>query len=125
MNLLSRFNDHERKKQREIEQKRLAEEEKKYLGLKPKPDINPKSRKIAQQTSHKPIYERFEKILEDKKKKMEQNQQDKKAKEEEEYEKFISEYESHVKLHTEDCRNSDTFFHDMVTWKSKLDKQKE
>lgn len=52
------------------------------MGLKSKPDINEKSRKMATETSYKPIYERYDKIVEDKKKKLESHQENKKLNEE-------------------------------------------
>ena len=40
--------------------------------MKEKPSINEKSKLIAAELSQRPIYERFDKIVEDKKKKMEE-----------------------------------------------------
>lgn len=48
------------------------------FSVKPKPEINAKSRQMAQQISHRPIYERFDQIVQEKKKKIETNQENKK-----------------------------------------------
>jgi hypothetical protein len=61
------------KKEKDLEEMRKAEEEKKYQKLKSKPDINQKSKQIAIENSHKPIYERTDQIMESRKKKMAQN----------------------------------------------------
>jgi hypothetical protein len=52
----NRYQDYQMKKEKDLEEMRKAEEEKKYQKLKQKPDINQKSKQIAIENSHKPIY---------------------------------------------------------------------
>lgn len=63
--------------------------------------------------------------MQDKKKKMETIQENKKIHEEEEYEKFMEEFKKHSKIEPEACRDINTYFHDMMAWKTKLEKARE
>jgi hypothetical protein len=44
------------------------------MKLKAKPDINSKSKQIVQESHYRPIYERYDKILEARKKKYVENE---------------------------------------------------
>ncbi len=56
---------------------------------------------------------------------METIQENKKIHEEEEYEKFMEEFKKHSKIEPEACRDINTYFHDMMAWKTKLEKARE
>lgn len=56
---------------------------------------------MAAETGQRPIYERFQKIVDDKKKRIEENEELKKAREEEEYEKFLEEFRQHSRVVSE------------------------
>ena len=43
--------------------------------MRPKPSINERSKLLASETANRPIYERFDKIVEEKKKKILENQE--------------------------------------------------
>lgn len=73
--------------------------------------------------NQKPIYERFDKIVSDKKKKIQENEEQKKIKEEQEYEQYLEEFRKHQKRGSEG-RDSETYFNDMINWKKKLEQKK-
>lgn len=122
---------YEKKREREIEAMKRAENERRYVGsyrrnqeVTSKPVINPKSRVIAAETGQRPIYERFQKIVDNKKKRIEENEELKKQREEEEYESFLTEFKQHCRVVSEP-RDPESYFKEMLSWKEKLEKEKE
>ena len=68
--------------------------------------------------SHEPIYSRYERILEDKRRKQEAIEDQKKQREEQEYEAYMAEFQSHHKV-PDSKRTPEEFYEGMKLWKER------
>lgn len=93
---------------------------------KQKPTINKQSQKIAKEVGYEPIYTRFEKLMELKKKKEVDIEESKRREKELQEEMFREELNKHMRK-PDNIRSYDEYFEEMVRWKeknNKINKQK-
>jgi hypothetical protein len=90
--------------------------------VRAKPTINKKSEQLAREVGYEPIYNRYEKLMEQKKKRLEEIEEQKKRQKEEEESLFMEELNRHMRR-PETVRTYDEYFDEMVKWREKANKQ--